>query len=333
MSSLVGATHRTFGLKSRFNCLFVSAQRPTLLHQVAFYDDADGFLAAAVPYLRQGLEAGEPILVALGPAKTDLLRGALGIDAEPIAFADVEVFGRNPARLLPAWQDFVDRHPPERPLRGLGEPIWPGRSAAAVDECERHEALFNVGLAAEPRPALTALCLYDRASLDDDTIEEAVLSHPLIHEDGASRPNAGWDDHQPEPFAGSLPAPPLDARQIEFDRETLNGLRAAAGIEAGEAGLPEGRAADFVLAASEIAANSVVHGGGSGTATIWREPGALLVEVEDAGRIENPLAGRVRPLPHRERGRGLWVANQLGDLLQIRSGPHGTRARLWMDLP
>jgi anti-sigma regulatory factor (Ser/Thr protein kinase) len=325
--------HRTFGSRSRFNCLFVSDQRPNLLHQVAFYDDADGFLGAAVPYLRQGLEAGEPILVALGPDRTDLLRGALGVDADPIAFADVEGFGRNPARLLPAWQDFVDRHPPGRPLRGLGEPIWPGRGAAAIDECERAEALFNVGLAPEPRPALDLLCLYDRSALDDDTLEEAVLSHPHLHGDGCARPNPDWDDHQPEPFAGSLPSPPLEARRIEFDRETLNGLRAAAGIEAGEAGLAEDRAADFVLAASELAANSVLHGGGCGTATIWREPGTLLVEVRDEGRIENPLAGRVRPLPHRERGRGLWVANQLVDLLQIRSGPGGTCARLWMELP
>jgi anti-sigma regulatory factor (Ser/Thr protein kinase) len=311
----------------------VSVQRPTLLHQVAFYGDADEFLEASVSYLREGLEAGEPILVGLGPGRTHLLRGALGAEAEEIAFADIEVFGRNPARLLPAWQDFVDRHPPGRPLRALGEPIWPGRSAAAVDECERHEALFNFGLAPEPQPALSALCLYDRAALEDDTLEEALLTHPLLYETGgATLPNPECDHREPEPFAGSLPPPPLDARRIEFDRETLNGLRAAAGIEAGEAGLPEERAADFVLAASELAANSVTHGGGGGTATIWREPGALVVEVRDEGTIENPLAGRVRPIPQRERGRGLWVANQLGDLLQIRSGPAGTRARLWMDL-
>lgn len=301
-------------------------------HQVAFYDAADGFLESALPYLQAGLEASEPILVALGPAKTALVRAALGADAASVDFADVEVFGRNPARLLPAWQDFVDRHPPGRPLRGLGEPIWPGRSTAAVDECERHEALLNVGLAPEPPPRLSLLCFYDRTALDEDMLEAASRSHPHTYSAGTTAPNPEWDDHSPEPFAGNLSRVPFDARRLEFDRETLNALRAAVGVEAAEAGLPDDRAADFVLAASEIAANSVIHGGGTGSAAIWREPAALLLEVCDEGRIADPLAGRVRPSPLRERGRGLWVANQLCDLLQVRSGPSGTRARLRMDL-
>jgi anti-sigma regulatory factor (Ser/Thr protein kinase) len=310
----------------------VTVRTPTLTHQVAFYDDADGFLEPALGYLREGLEAGEPILVALGPGRTEQLRGALGAEANGIAFADVEGFGRNPARLLPAWQDFVDRHPPGRPLRGLGEPVWPGRSAAAIDECERHETLLNVGLAPRPRPSLAVLCLYDRATLDDEALEAAARSHPLTYDGGASRTNPEWDDHDPEPFAGSLPPPPLDARQLEFDRETLGALRAAAGVEAAEAGLNGDRGADFVLAAGELATNSVVHGGGRGVAMLWREPGALLLEVRDRGRLRQPLAGRVRPSPGCESGRGLWVANQLCDLLQIRSGPAGTRTRLWMEL-
>lgn len=310
----------------------MTAQHPTLLHQVAFYEDADGFLESALAFLRQGLEAGEPTLVALGPARGAQLRAALGAAADGIAFADVEGFGRNPARLLPAWQDFVDRHPPGRPLRGLGEPVWPGRSTEAIDECERHEALLNVGLDPRSRPALSLLCLYDGTALDDDVLDAAARSHPLLYAAGARAANPAWEDHEPEPFAGSLPPPPLDSRRLEFDRETLNALRAAAGVEAAEAGLGGDRGADFVLAAGELAANSIVHGGGCGTATIWREPGALLLEVADPGRLTDPLAGRVRPDPGREVGRGLWVANQLCDLLQLRSGPAGTRARLRMEL-
>ena len=297
---------------------------------MAFYADADAFLESASSFLRAGLEAGEPTLVALGPARTELLRTALGAAADGIAFADVEGFGRNPARLLPAWQDFIDRHPPGRPLRGLGEPVWPGRSTAAIDECERHEALVNIGL--DGQAALSLLCLYDSTALDDDVLDAAARSHPRLYADGVAAANPDWDDHEPEPFAGTLPAPPLDARRLEFDRETLNAVRAAAGVEATAAGLGGDRGADFALAAGELAANSVIHGGGRGTATIWREPGALLLEVADAGRLAEPLAGRVRPDPRREVGRGLWVANQLCDLVQLRSGPAGTHARLRMEL-
>lgn len=86
--------------------------------------------------------------------------------------------------------------------------------------------------------------------------------------------------------------------------------------------------ADFVIAASELAANSVMHGGGSGTLRLWRENGSLLAEVEDRGQVKEPLVGRLRPGLAQEGGRGLWLANQLCDLVQIRSGAAGTTVRL-----
>lgn len=319
-------------MRSRFNYRSVTIQLPTFRHQVAFYDDADGFLEPALEHLRPGLDAGEPTLAALGPARTEQLRAALGAEAEAVAFVDIERVGRNPARLIPALRDFVDRHPPGRPLRGLGEPVWPGRCAAARDECERHEALLNPAFGAGKGADFSLLCLYDRATLDDEALEAAALTHPLRFAEGGARANPEWDGHEPEPFGGFLPSPPLGALELEFDRETLNAVRAAAGVEAGEAGLGADRTDDLVLAAGELATNSVIHGGGHGTATIWREPGALLLEVRDAGWLRQPLAGRVRPDPTTESGRGLWVANQLCDLLQLRSGPAGTHARLWMEL-
>jgi anti-sigma regulatory factor (Ser/Thr protein kinase) len=81
-----------------------------------------------------------------------------------------------------------------------------------------------------------------------------------------------------------------------------------------------------VIAASELAANSVAHGGG--TLRTWQDDGRLLVEFEDGGAIAKPLAGRLRPEPTQEGGRGLWLANQLCDLVQIRSRPGRTTVRL-----
>ncbi|HWD08171.1 MAG TPA: ATP-binding protein, partial [Actinomycetota bacterium] len=54
----------------------------------------------------------------------------------------------------------------------------------------------------------------------------------------------------------------------------------------------------------------------------------LIFQVEDRGLIDNPLAGRVRPAPDGEHGYGLWLVNQICDLVQIRSGPAGTVVRL-----
>jgi len=55
-----------------------------------------------------------------------LLREVLGDGAERVRFEDMHRLGRNPARIIPAWREFLDESAPEgRPVRGIGEPIWP----------------------------------------------------------------------------------------------------------------------------------------------------------------------------------------------------------------
>jgi anti-sigma regulatory factor (Ser/Thr protein kinase) len=134
------------------------------------------------------------------------------------------------------------------------------------------------------------------------------------------------------PFAGRFDPSPSGAREFSFGCDGLHELRGLVAGESAAAGLSPARATDLVLAASELAANSVRHGGGAGTSRCWREPGTLVVEVSDAGRIEEPLVGRLRPAPTQEGGRGLWMANQVCDLVRIRSGETGTAVRLHMSL-
>ena len=53
-----------------------------------------------------------------------------------------------------------------------------------------------------------------------------------------------------------------------------------------------------------------------------------MVDVADQGRIDDLLVGRVLPPVDRLGGRGVWLANQLCDLVQIRSGEGFTQVRL-----
>jgi len=87
---------------------------------------------------------------------------------------------------------------------------------------------------------------------------------------------------------------------------------------------------DAVRAVHELAANSVRHAGGHGVLRVWRTDEALTCEIRDRGHISDPLAGRRRPAPDATSGRGLWVATQVADLLQIRTGPSGSTVRLLM---
>jgi anti-sigma regulatory factor (Ser/Thr protein kinase) len=98
--------------------------------------------------------------------------------------------------------------------------------------------------------------------------------------------------------------------------------------EAMAAGFSTPCAGDFVLAVDEVASNSIRYGGGHGTVDIWRVDEDLVCEVLDGGRFTDPLVGRIRPEINSVGGRGLWLANQLCDLVQIRSFAAGAAVRL-----
>ncbi len=298
--------------------------QPGFQHGALIYADADDFLAGTVPFLREALEAGDPALVAVSAANTALLEGELGDDAAPIRFAAMEELGRNPARIIPFWREFLDENG-GRPVRGIGEPVWPGRELAEIDECERHESLLNVAFS--PPPAWSLLCPYDGRALGDEVLEKVAGSHGSVCHGGVHQRSGEYVAGR-DCFAGELSGRPDGAETFEFDRDKLAGVRRRVERAAERAGLAAPDTADIVIAASELAANSVAHGGGSGTLRSWHKDGRLLVEFEDRGSIEEPLAGRLRPQPTQEGGRGLWLANQLCDLVQIRSRPGRTTVRL-----
>jgi anti-sigma regulatory factor (Ser/Thr protein kinase) len=106
------------------------------------------------------------------------------------------------------------------------------------------------------------------------------------------------------------------------------------GPGARQAGLPDRRVGDLVIAVAELAANTMVHTSGAGTLGIWATANEVIGQVHDSGRIEDPLTGLLRPAPaDLGGGRGLWVAHQLCDLVEIRTGRDGTQIRLHMGLP
>ena len=117
---------------------------------------------------------------------------------------------------------------------------------------------------------------------------------------------------------------------VSFDVDALPELRRMVAEAAVAAGMAEDRVIDFVLAASEVGTNTVAHGGGRGTALLWREPDALTLEVHDPGRFSRLPIPEARPAPTQERGRGLWIVDQLCDAVRIRSGTEGTSVRLRM---
>ena len=293
-------------------------------HQALIYEAADEYLAGTVPFLRAALEAGRPALVAVRKEQAELLRGELGREAEMMRFAPIEEVARNPAGIIPLWRDFVDESP-GRGACGVSELAWPERTPAEMEECHRHEALLNF-VFAEGR-SWSLLCPYDACSLRDEELERAATTHELISREGRTEESAAFDP-EPDCLAGELPPPAVRPDTFAFGLTELAEVRHRVAAAGERAGMGRRAVADLVTATSELAANSVMHGGGAGTLRLWREHGSLLAEVEDEGRIEDQLVGRLRPGITQEGGRGLWLTNQLCDLVQIRSGDVGTTVRL-----
>src|SRR6266550_300388 len=150
-----------------------------------------------------------------------------------------------------------------------------------------------------------------------------------------------------EPTARTAPPhlPGADVPPImtqDFDSGSLYALRAAIAAHATQAGMPEARARDIVLAVHELAANAIRHGAGHGRLFIREHGGALHCQVTDDGK---PQAARAATRPDTkatsqegvswasEKGHGLWVVRQIADHLSLQSGPGGTIAAASFTLP
>src|SRR5690242_15232885 len=100
-----------------------------LVHPALFYADDASYLAGTVPFLREGLEAGEPVMMAAPPHRLELVAAELGSAAVEVAFHDMTIAGRNPGRIIAGvLREFADGHADRGGVRIIGEPIWSGRT-------------------------------------------------------------------------------------------------------------------------------------------------------------------------------------------------------------
>jgi anti-sigma regulatory factor (Ser/Thr protein kinase) len=294
-------------------------------HQALIWRNGADRPAALAGFIQEGVKQGEPVCVGVSAALSGPLRAAA--DGQPrVRFFEMAELGRNPGRIISAMLDFATAHP-GAPLRFISQPSWAGRSAAENAEAARHESLIELALA---EVTATVLCVYDARELDGQVIACAEQTHPVISDGGPPRPSPRYAGQGvlPSECDQPLPPPPLTAARLAYERD-LRPVRAQVAACATGAGLGAERTADLVLAASEVAANTLRHTAGGGTLTAWVTDREVICQVSDSGHITNPLAGRRRPASDAS-GQGLWVVHQICDLVELRSGPEGTTIRMRM---
>lgn len=303
-----------------------AATQDPFVHPALFYRGPREYLRGIMPFLRGGLAIGEPVAVAVPEPNLTLLRTELGASVSRVHLIDMSEAGRNPGRIIPGvLRAFADLHP-DRRVRIVGEPIWPGRSETEYPACLQHEALINLAFSGR---AVTILCPYDTDGLDPGVVKDAEATHPVLIEDGGLHLSA---DYAPERVVHDcnrpLPDPP-EAASFAFGGGLLAEARDFAAGHAAGVGLAGERLEDLRLIAGELAANSLDHGGGQGVLRVWTEGDRVVVDVSDSGHITDPLAGR-RPADPRQRGsRGLLVTNLLSDLVRVHTGEGGTTVRAY----
>ncbi len=261
----------------------------------------------------------------------DKLPSGWRLPADPsVTFADMRRLGGNPARIIPALWAFAGRHPGQR-VRYLAESAWPGRPAAEQQAAARYEWLVNLAFAGLQA---SILCLYNETDLPAAVIDCAHSTHPVLLSEGMERDSQRYlgQKRYPDGLDDPLPSPPENAAMLAYDTD-LRPLRALVRTAAQQAGLDGSRSMDLVIAASEVAANTLRHTRAGGVARVWHSDCELLCQIDDHGYIRDPLAGYQRPAEGLTGGQGLWLVNQLCDLVEIRTGRTGTTIRLHMYRP
>ncbi|MCX5423308.1 MEDS domain-containing protein [Streptomyces sp. NBC_00078] len=286
-------------------------------HRMAVYGADDEFVAAAVPFLAEGLGApGEPPPVAIAaPDKLDLLRDALGGDAKSaVLVPHTEWYTGSAANAVAQGAGYLAAQAgPGGRIHLLMEPVWNGRAGRSVRESAewiRYEALANLLFAPM---ATTALCAYDTRTAGTAVVEAARRAHPDtgVYEDPV-RLTAELD-------SAPLPLPPVGAELVRQPHaDAVRGARAVRGLAPADAEL----FTEAVLAAA-AALGPVTH------ARLWGEAPACVCELRTARRVEDPLAGFVPPpAPELEPDQGLWFARQVCAYVDIRDDEEGATVRL-----
>ena len=297
-----------------------------LRHHALVYDSEDEYLSCAVPFVKAGLEAGEGAIVAHTKPGLAAMREALGPDAREVSFVDVGSAYTRPAQTLAAFHsDFRVKLEQAPALRTVAD-VQVGPDRRDWDLWAGYEAVTNRSFAHLP---VWVVCSYHVDSTPDPIIERVWETHPEVVAGGRSVASERYED--PDELLRRLtppPAPLAGLRSIPFGGG-VEGLREALARELAAQEVSEAKALELLLAATEVGANAIQHGGGIVDVRAGRADGRFVCEIVDGGSgFDDPAAGYLAPRD--DIGQGLWVARQLVWRLELFRTPAGFTARIWL---
>ncbi|MGQ0775470.1 MAG: anti-sigma factor RsbA family regulatory protein [Pseudonocardiales bacterium] len=304
-------------------------------HEAAFYGSDDSFLAIVIPFLKGGVEAGEPTMVAMGGQKAELIRAALG-DTSHISFPDAAAHYARPASVIKTYRELIAAHVARgaQQIRIVGDVPHPG-TGQPWEWWARYEAAINHTFADFP---VWGLCPYDTRVTPTDVLADVTRTHPHVATaDGQHVPNARFEDpaefltHRPASGADPLEAaPPM----IDLIDPTLAGARRAVLDASRVTHLDDTEVVDLVYAVNEVVTNAFCHGKPPVRLRIWTGPDRMVVTVTDRGcGPTDPFAGLLTTTNGASAGQGLWLVHQMCNHVTLGRDDEGFTIRLVAGIP
>ncbi len=299
-------------------------------HEAGFYHSDAEFAALVVPFVEEGVAAGEPVIIGYDDRKAGLLRSWLG-NPSAVEFISDQGLYATPARAIATYRRLFEFYVGlgAGQIRIAGDVPHPG-NGRRFEGWDRYESAINTVWQDFP---VWGLCLYDATTAPQAVLDIAERTHPRLVSPSGRRVS----EHYRHVLAEALPPPPdpLEATTplIELtDRPAADTRHALARF--GRSRLNDATLADLIIGASEAVSNALHHGRPPVTVRIWATRDRLLVRVHDTGPgPADPLAGLVPVAPATANGgRGLWALHQLdldsalihaadGFTVRLRAGP------------
>ena len=299
-------------------------------HEAGFYGSDAEFRALIVPFVEEGVAAGEPVIIGYDDRKSGLLWSWL-TDPSAVEFIGDKSLYATPARTIATYRRLFEFHVAmgARQIRIAGDVPHPG-NGGRFEGWDRYESAVNTAWQDFP---VWGRCLYDTTTAPAVVLDIVERTHPrIISPAGDHRASDRYQDalvfeglpYAPDPLEASTPTIELVNRSAADARHALTQI--------GSGRIPATTLEDLLIGVSEAVSNAKRHGRPPATVRIWAIPGRIVVAVHDQGHgPADHLAGLVPApgnTPDRRLGLGLWVMHQLDIDVALRHADDGFTVRL-----
>lgn len=298
-------------------------------HAVALYESRDDLGRRALPFLRDGLVAGERVVVIVSADAAEPLRDGLGSDHRHVLWDLPSVSYVSLGGAFSGLRGyFAEQYEAGNRIRLIAENPTVGdasRTAAYLRfEAAANDVLGEFGFA--------WACLYDRRQYSAEVLDQVAQVHPLLldrhggmAESRLYRPPDSYLQANPGPLSPVPRAVAVDTwlttgAELPAARRTI--VETAARLE-----LPVDDLEDFELAAAEVMSNAIRHGEQPCRLRLWDTPTHVVLRVDDQGPGDDiPTKGFRPPDPGRGQygGMGMWIIRQVADSVHVETGGAGT---------